>query len=190
MVETADVKKTISDAEKKMEKTVEATRKEFKNIRTGRASIGLVEGITVDYYNTPTPLKNLASISTPDARTIQIQPWDATALSDIERALLKSDLGLTPINDGKIIRMNLPTLTSERREELTKVIRKTAEEGRVAIRSARHDAIEAVKKMEKEKSLPEDASHLAQKDAQKLTDKYIALIDEALKQKETEIHQI
>jgi len=190
MVETADVQKVVSEMKKKMEKSLEATQKEFKNIRTGRASIGLVEGLHVDYYNTPTPLKGLANISTPDARTIAIQPWDATAINDIERAILKSQLGLTPINDGKMIRMSIPPLTDERRADLSKVIKKVAEEGRISIRNSRHEGIEAVKKLEKAKTIPEDQSHVAQKEIQKITDKYIALVDEALKHKETEIHTI
>jgi len=190
MAEAANVKKVIDETTKKMEKSLEATRKEFKNIRTGRASIALVEGITVDYYNTPTPLKGLANISTPDPKTISIQPWDITAINDVERAILKSDLGLTPVNDGKVIRMQIPPLTEERRSDLSKVVKKVAEEGRIAIRSARHDGIDQVKKFEKDKAIPEDASHAHQKDIQKVTDKFIALVDESLKQKEVEIHSI
>ncbi len=190
MVETMDVKKLLDETQKKMTRSLEATKKEFQNIRTGRASIALVEGVHVDYYNTPTPLKSLASISTPDPKTIAIQPWDPSGIGEIERAIQKSGLGLTPINDGKIIRMQIPSLTQERREELTKVIRKTAEEGRVAIRNARHEAVEQVKKLEKSKVIPEDMSHSSQKEIQKVTDKFIAQVDEALKHKETEIHAI
>jgi len=185
-----DVKRIVDDAEKKMVKAVEITKKEFLNIRTGRASIALVEGIQVDYYNTPTPLKGLANISTPDPKTIAIQPWDASVINEIERAILKSDLGLTPINDGKVVRISIPSLTEERRTELTKIIRKVAEEGRVGVRNARHEAIEHVKKLEKAKTLPEDSSHATQKDIQKHTDKLIVQIDEALKHKEAEIHSI
>lgn len=187
---TVDVKKVVQDIEKKMEKAVEATKHEFKNIRTGRASMALVEGLQVDYYNTPTPLKSLASITTPDPKTIAIQPWDISVVNEIERAILKSDLGLTPINDGKIVRMNIPPLTEERRAELTKVVRRVAEEGRVSVRNARHDGIEQVKKLEKAKTVPEDISHVAQKDIQKHTDRFIATIDESLKHKEIEIHAI
>jgi len=190
MVETVDVDKTISEMKKRMEKALEITKKEFKNIRTGRASIGLVEGIQVDYYNTPTPLKGMATISTPDAKTIAIQPWDPSVIADIERAILKSSLGLTPINDGKVIRMSIPPLTDERRQDLTKVVRKVAEEGRVSVRNARHEGIEHVKKLEKAKSIPEDKSHASQKDIQKVTDKYIAMVDESLKEKEAEINTI
>jgi len=190
MPEAANVKSVISTIEKKMEKSVEVTKREFKNIRTGRASIALVEGIQVDYYNTPTPLRSVANISTPDPRTITIQPWDASVLGEIEKALLKADLGLTPMNDGKLVRMSIPALTDERRDELTKVVRKTAEEGRVAVRNARHEGIDQVKKMEKDKTVPEDQSHSAQKDIQKVTDKHVSMLDEALKHKEAEIHQI
>lgn len=190
MVETLDTKKVIEDIQKKMSKAADATKKEFQNIRTGRASIALVEGIQVDYYNTPTPLKGLASITTPDPRTIAIQPWDPSVINDVERAILKSGLGLTPINDGKVVRMQIPTLTQERREELTKLVRKVAEEGRVSIRNARHEAVEQIKKFEKSKAIPEDISHASQKEVQKITDKFIVQVDEALKHKEAEIHAI
>lgn len=190
MVETIDSNKVVSEINKKMDLAVEVTKKEFKNIRTGRASIALVEGIQVDYYNTPTLLKGLSNITTPDAKTIAIQPWDITVINDIEKAILKSQLGLTPINDGKIIRMNIPPLTDERRVELTRVIRKVAEEGRISVRNARHEGIEQVKKLEKAKSIPEDKSHVAQKEIQKVTDKHTASIDEALKLKEVEINTI
>lgn len=190
MAEIIDVKKLAEEMKKKMTKGVESTKKEFQNIRTGRASIALVEGIQANYYNTPTPIKNLGTISTPDPKTIQIQPWDASAVGEIEKAILKSDLGLTPINDGKIIRIQIPSLTDERRNDLTKVIRKVAEEGRISIRNARHEAIEQVKKLEKAKTIPEDMSHSSQKEIQKITDQLISQIDEALKHKEAEIHAI
>lgn len=186
----ADVKKIIEETKKKMTKSLEATKKEFQNIRTGRASIALVEGVMVDYYNTPTPLKGVANISTPDPKTISIQPWDVTLIGEIERGIQKSGLGLTPINDGKVVRMSIPPLTDERREELTKLVRKVAEEGRVSIRNARHEGIETVKKFEKAKAVPEDISHATQKDIQKATDSFIAQVDEALKSKEGEIHAI
>lgn len=190
MVETLDVKKVIDDAQKKMAKALEVTKKEFQNIRTGRASIALVEGIQVDYYNTPTPLKGLATISTPDPKTIAIQPWDPSVVAEIERGILKSGLGLTPVTDGKVLRIQIPPLTEERREELTKLVRKVAEEGRISIRNARHEGIEQVKKLEKSKTIPEDMSHASQKEIQKHTDKFIAGVDESLKHKESEIHTI
>jgi len=190
MVETIDTQKVIDEMQKKMTKSTESTKKEFQNIRTGRASIALVEGIQVDYYNTPTPLKGLANITTPDPKTITIQPWDPSVVNDIERAILKSGLGLTPVNDGKIVRMQIPPLTEERREELSKLVKKVAEEGRVAVRNGRHEAVEQIKKLEKFKVIPEDRSHACQKEIQKITDKFIAQIDEALKHKEAEIHAI
>ena len=190
MAELIDTKSILNGAQQKMTKAVDVTKREFKNIRTGRASIALVEGIMVDYYNTPTPLKGLCNISTPDPKTIAITPWDPGIIGEIEKAIQKSDLGLTPMNDGKIVRLNIPGLTDERREELSKIIKKTAEEGRVSVRAARHEAIEHVKKMEKGKQLPEDQSHQAQKEIQKITDKFIAEVENALKQKEVEIHAI
>ena len=190
MIDITDVKKLAEETKRRMTKSVESTKKEFQNIRTGRASIALVEGISVNYYNTPTPIKNLGTISTPDARTIQIQPWDISAVAEIEKAILKSDLGLTPANDGKILRIQIPGLTDERRQELTKIIRRVAEEGRVSIRNTRHEAIEQVKKLEKAKTVPEDMSHVSQKEVQKFTDQFIEQLDQALKHKETEIHSI
>jgi ribosome recycling factor len=190
MVETMDVKKLVEETKKKMTKALDATKKEFQNIRTGRASTTLVEGILVDYYNTPTPLKGVANISTPDPKTIAIQPWEPSIIGEIERGILKSGLGLTPINDGKVVRMQIPPLTEERREELTKLVKRVAEEGRVSIRNARHEGIEQVKKLEKSKLVPEDMSHSTQKEIQKVTDSFIAQVDEALKQKENEIHAI
>ncbi|HOE69361.1 MAG TPA: ribosome recycling factor [Candidatus Omnitrophota bacterium] len=190
MADIPQVRNVVEDMKKKMMKGIEATKKEFQNIRTGRASIALVEGISVNYYNTPTPVKNLGTITTPDAKTIQITPWDATAVAEIEKSILKSDLGLTPVNDGKIIRIQIPSLTEERRTELTRVVRKVAEEGRVSIRNSRHEAIEQIKKFEKAKTIPEDVSFSSQKDIQKITDQVVGQIDELLKQKEAEIHSI
>ena len=185
-----ELKSVVDEMYKDMTKAVEATRKEFRNVRTGRASIGLVEGVQVNYYNTPTPLKNLANISTPDSKTIAISPWDLTALGDIEKAIQKADLGLNPMNDGKMLRIPVPSLTDERRVELSKLLRRVAEEGRVSVRNARHDAIEKIKKLEKAKVIPEDASHAGQKEVQKHTDKFIAEVDESLKQKEAEVHAV
>ena len=181
------IKDVIHDTEQKMKKTVEATQREFSTIRTGRASTALVEGVKVDYYGTQTPLKTLAAISTPDARLIMIQPWDKNVLGDIEKAILKSEIGITPTNDGKAIRLSVPSLTQERRAELDKILKKIAEDGRVSIRTARHTAIEHAKKLEKDKAATEDERFKAQEDIQKLTDKYIKEIDTALAAKEKEI---
>lgn len=190
MVDLMEMKKTIEESKKKMSKAADSTRHEFQNIRTGRASIALVEGMLVDYYNTPTPLKSLASISTPDARTIAIQPWDASVINEIDKAIQKSGLGLTPVNDGRVIRMQIPPLTDERRQELTRLVKKVAEEGRISVRNARHEAIEQLKKLEKSKAISEDESRTSQKEIQKLTDQFIREIDEALALKEKEINTI
>lgn len=181
------VKEIIHDAEMKMKKTVEATQREFATIRTGRASSALVDGVKVDYYGTPTPLKQLAAVSTPDVRLIVIQPWDKNILGEIEKAVQKSDIGIMPTNDGKVIRLSMPPLTTERRSELDKVLKKTAEDGHVSIRTARHSSIEHIRKAEKDKACTEDEKFKAQDDIQKLTDKYIKEIDNLLAGKEKEI---
>lgn len=177
----------IHDTEQKMKKTLEATQREFSTIRTGRASAALVESVRVDYYGAITPLRQLAAISTPDARTIMIQPWDKNSLGEVEKAILKSEVGITPTNDGKVIRLTVPPLTQERRAELDKVLKKIAEDGRISVRTARHSAIEHAKKLEKDKTATEDERFKAQEDIQKLTDKYIKDIDTALAGKEKEI---
>ncbi len=182
-----NTKEIIHDVETKMKKTVEATQREFSVIRTGRASSALVEGIMVNYYDTPTPLKQLAAISTPDARLIVVQPWDKTVMVEVEKAIMKSDIGITPTNDGKVIRLSIPPLTDERRAELDKILKKIAEDGRVSIRTARHAAIEHARKMEKDKQIAEDDRFNAQDEIQKLTDKYIKEIDNLLAVKEKEI---
>ena len=133
-----NIREIIHDAESKMKKTVESTQREFSTIRTGRASSALVEGIKVDYYGAPTPLKQLASISIPDARFIMVQPWDKTILPEVEKSILKSDIGITPVNDGKAIKLSIPPLTDERRAELDKILKKIAEDGRVSVRTTRH----------------------------------------------------
>lgn len=182
-----NAKEILHDAEMKMKKTVEATQREFSTIRTGRASTALVEGIKVDYYGALTPLRQVASIATPDARLILIQPWDKNALAEIEKAILKSEMGITPTNDGKAIRLSIPSLTTERRVELDKILKKIAEDGRVSIRTARHTSIENVRKSEKDKLIAEDEKFKTQEDVQKLTDKYIKEIDNLLAAKEKEI---
>ena len=181
------LKEVIHDTELKMKKTVEATQREFATIRTGRASSALVDGIKVDYYGAPTPLKQLAAVSTPDARLIIVQPWDKTILAEIEKSIMKSEIGITPTNDGKVIRLSVPPLTQERRVELDKILKKIAEDGRVSIRTARHTAVESVRKLEKDKVITEDAKFEGQEEIQKLTDKYIKEIDNLLAAKEKEI---
>jgi len=181
------VKEIMHDTETKMKKTLEATQRELATIRTGRASTTIVEGMKIDYYGTPTPLKQLAAVSAPDARLVVIQPWDKNAMAEIEKAILKSEIGITPTNDGKVIRLSIPPLTAERRGELDKVVKKIAEDGRVSLRTARHASIEHVRKSEKDKIITEDEKFKAQDDIQKLTDKYIKDIDNALAAKEKEI---
>ncbi|WP_414753230.1 ribosome recycling factor [Anabaena sp. CCY 9910] len=177
----------LAEAESKMQHTVEATQRAFNTIRTGRANASLLDKVLVDYYGSPTPLKSLANISTPDATTIQIQPYDKTSLNIIEKAISLSDVGLTPSNDGSAIRLNIPPLTSDRRKELVKLAAKYAEEGRVAIRNIRRDAIDSIRKQEKNAEVSEDEAKDQQDKLQKLTNKYTARIDELLTEKEKDI---
>ncbi|MFH1782089.1 MAG: ribosome recycling factor [Candidatus Omnitrophota bacterium] len=183
------LQKKIHDIEEKMKKAVDATVREFSEIRTGRANPSLVEGIMVEYYGTNTPLKQLASISIPEPRLIAIHPWDPTSIPLVEKAILKSQLGITPNNDGKIIRIAVPSLTRERCEELQKVLHRIAEQGRVSVRTVRRDGIDSIKKMEDSKEIPEDARFKGQDEIQKLTDKHSKKIDELLKDKEKELTQ-
>ena len=184
------MREVLKDAEDRMKKALVTLDKEFGRLRTGRASNSLLDGIRVDYYDTPTPLDQIASVSTPDSRTITIQPWDRKAFGDVEKAILKSDLGLTPVNDGKIIRISIPPLTEDRRKELVKVAKKYTEETKVAMRNIRRDANEALKKLKNDKKIAEDEMHKGQEDVQKLTDAYIAKSDEALGKKDKEIMEI
>lgn len=177
----------LADVESLMQKAIEATQRSFNTIRTGRANASLLDRVMVEYYGTPTSLKTLASINTPDASTITIQPFDRTSLNSIEKAISLSDLGLTPSNDGQIIRLNIPPLTSERRKEFAKMAAKFAEEGKVSIRNIRRDAIDSVRKQEKNSELPEDEARDLQDKIQKLTDKYAAKVDEVLAEKEKDI---
>lgn len=177
----------LSDAESHMQKAVEATQRAFNTIRTGRANATLLDRVMVEYYGSPTPLKSLANINTPDASTITIQPYDKTSLNVIEKAIQLSDIGLTPNNDGQVIRLNVPPLTSERRKEFVKMAGKFAEEGKVAIRNIRRDAVDSVRKQEKSSEISEDESKDLQDKIQKLTDKHITKIDELLAEKEKDI---
>jgi len=179
-----------SDLEAQMQKSIEATQRNFNTIRTGRASASLLDRIVVDYYGSPTPLKSLAGISTPDSSTITIAPYDISALQTIERAISLSDIGLTPSNDGKVVRLNIPPLTEERRKELVKMAGKLAEEGKVAIRNVRRDAVDEVRKQEKNNDISEDESRDLQDTVQKVTDKYVAKVDELLATKEKDITTI
>lgn len=174
----------------RMSRTIEALKKDLASIRTGRASLALLDGILVNYYDTPTPLPQLASLSIPESRQIAIQPWDPKTISDIEKAILKSDLGLTPMNDGKIIRMTIPPLTEERRKQLVKTVRKKTEEAKVALRNIRRDANEELKKLEKEKHISEDIVKKMHEEIQKITDSFISKADEVLENKEKEIMEV
>ncbi|WP_461834290.1 ribosome recycling factor [Desulfothermus sp.] len=184
------MEKVFKDCENRMKKAIEKLKRDFNKLRTGRASASLVEDILIDYYNTPTPLKQLASISIPDSRTIAIQPWDKNAMGDVEKGIMKSDLGLTPVNDGKMIRINIPPLTEERRKELVKVAKKYAEEAKIAIRNIRREGNETLKKMKNNKEITEDDLYNGQDEIQKITDKYIEKVDEIFKEKEKEIMEI
>jgi ribosome recycling factor len=180
-------KEILHSTEEKMKKALESVTREFSEIRTGRASPSLVEGLHVDYYGTPTLLKQLATISAPDVHLIVIQPWDITAIAEIEKAIMKSNLGITPSNDGKLIRLSIPPLSKERRQELAKVVHKMSEEGRVSLRTIRRDAKEHLERLEKDKAISEDDKFRGIDELQKLIDKYIAKVDELLKNKEKEI---
>jgi len=177
----------LADVEDNMTKTVDSTQRSFNTIRTGRANPSLLDRITVEYYGSPTPIKSLANISTPDASTITIQPFDRSSLNAIEKAISLSDVGLTPNNDGVLIRLNIPPLTADRRKELVKLAAKFAEEGKVAIRNIRRDSVDAVRKQEKAGELPEDEARDTQDKIQKLTDKYIARVEALLAEKEKDI---
>lgn len=170
-----------------MEKVIGALKKELKRVRTGRASLSLLDGIKVDYYGTLTPVNQLATLAVPESRLITIQPWDATVIKEIEKAILKSDLGLTPSSDGKIVRISIPPLTEQRRKELVKVVNKICEEYKVQVRNTRRDANEMIKDLKKDSEISEDEAFKAQDKVQKKTDEFIKLVDECYKEKEKEI---
>ncbi len=175
------------DTRESMDKTIASLDKELNRVRTGRANLSLLDGIRVDYYGTLTPLNQMASLSVPESRLITIQPWDATVIKEIEKAILKSDLGLTPSNDGKIIRIAIPPLTEERRKQLAKSVHKTCEDHKVAIRNLRRDANEMLKSLKKDGDISEDDAFRGQDQVQKITDEFIAQIDAIYKDKEKEI---
>lgn len=177
------------NAEERMDKAISALKRDLATLRAGRATPSLLDRIQVDYYGTPTPVNQLANINTPDSRTLMIQPWDKSSLAEIERAIQKSDLGLTPANDGSSIRLSIPPLTEERRVELVKMTKKFGEEAKVAIRNIRRDANDDIKKLEKT-DISEDESRRHQEDIQKATDKFIAEVDKVLAAKEKEIMEV
>ncbi|MCD6539726.1 MAG: ribosome recycling factor [Candidatus Omnitrophica bacterium] len=184
-----ELKKLFRETEEEMKKALLAVEREFSELRTGRANPKIVEGLRINYYGTPTLLKEIASISVPEARLILIHPWDPNVIKDIEKAIFESNIGITPSNDGKVIRLVVPPLSAERREELIKLARKIAEEGRVSVRTIRKEANQKLKDLEKERKISEDERFKAQEEIQKLTDKYIEEINKVLETKEKELQQ-
>jgi len=173
-----------------MQGAIDALKKEFAGIRTGRASMALLDGIVIDYYGTPTPVQQLASLTIPESRQIAIQPWEQKLIPEIEKAIMKSDLGLTPMNDGKTIRINIPILTEERRKQLVKLVKKRAEESKIAVRNIRRDSNEELKKLEKGEHISEDEVKKEHDEIQKITDSFIKKIDELAEHKEKEIMEV
>ena len=182
--------KIKKDAEERMQKAIASLKKDLGSVRAGRASVSILDKIQVDYYGSPTPINQMANVTTPDSRTIVIQPWDRSVLGDIEKAILKSDLGLTPGNDGSIIRIAIPALTEERRKELVKMVKKMGEESKIAVRNIRRDANDDLKKIEKDGTVSEDESRRMQEEIQKLTDKYIDEVDKVVTTKEKEVLEV
>jgi ribosome recycling factor len=185
-----DVALVLDEAKEGMEKSIRSFRIDLQRVRTGRANPAILDGVQVDYYGTPTPLNQLANLSAPDSRLIVISPYDKGALSEIERAILKADLGLTPTNDGKLVRIPIPALTEERRKELVKQIKKSAEHHKIGVREARRGAVSLLKDLESDGSVPKDERHRTEKAIQDLTDAKIAKLDEMTEQKEEEILQV
>ena len=177
----------LSDLHDKMNSSIEALKKEFVRLRTGRATPALLDGIRVNCYESQMPIDQVASISVPESRLITIKPWDQSVIKEIEKSILKSELGLTPMNDGKIIRINIPPLTEERRKELAKMAKKMAEEAKIAVRNHRRDANDIFKDLKNEKEISEDEMHSAQEEVQKITDDYISKVDKVTSEKEKEI---
>ena len=184
---TEDVLKEVS---RKMDQSLQALKRELVTLRTGRATPSLVEDLSVDYYGTPTPLKQIASISAPDARAIIVQPWDKQALREIEKSLMKSDMGFNPTNDGNIVTVPIPPLTQERRQDMVKLLKRKLEEGKVSVRNVRRDGLETLRKMEKDKNISQDENRRSQDQLQKTTDSHVKDIDQVGAAKETEIMQV
>jgi ribosome recycling factor len=188
--EYTNVDDVLSGADSRMGKAVEVMRRDLNSLRTGRATPALIENITIDYYGVPTPLNQMATISAPEARLIMVQPWDRQSLREIEKSLLKSDMGFNPSNDGTIIRIPIGLLSQERRKELVRVLKKRIEDGKIAVRNVRRDALEHLRSMERNKVLSQDNNRRAQERLQKTTDSYIAQMDQVSVEKETEIMQV
>lgn len=184
------VQETYQEVEHKMERSITALHKELARIRTGRASLALLDGITVDYYGAPTPVNQLATLAVPESRLITIQPWDKSQIGLIEKAIQRSDLGLTPVNDGKLIRLAIPPLTEERRKDLVKQVKKIGEETKIAIRNVRREGNDQLKSQEKDKQISEDENRRGQEQIQKITDTFIAKVDDILQAKEREVMEV
>lgn len=184
------LEEVYEEVERKMERSIEALRKDLSRIRTGRASLALLDGISVDYYGAATALNQMATLAVPESRLITIQPWDRTQIGSIEKAIQRSDLGLTPTNDGALIRLSIPPLTADRRKDLVKQVKKVGEESKIALRNVRRDGNDMLKSLEKEKLVSEDDWRRGQDQVQKITDRYIAQIDEILQSKEHEVMEV
>ena len=180
----------LAEAERKMGQSIEAMRRDISTLRTGRATPALIEDLSVDYYGSPTPLKQIASISAPDARAIMVQPWDRQALRDIERSLTQSEMGFTPSNDGNVITVPIPPLTQERRQEMVRLLKRKAEDSKVAVRNVRREGIDSLRKMEREKAISQDENRRSQDSLQKTTDAHVKTIDEVAATKEAEIMEV
>ncbi len=184
------VEDVLAEAERKMGQSIEAMRRDISTLRTGRATPALIEDLSVDYYGTPTPLKQIASISAADARAIMVQPWDKQALRDIERSLTQSEMGFNPSNDGNVITVPIPPLTRERRQEMVKLLKRKSEDSKVAVRNVRRDGVESLRRMERDKSISQDENRRSQETLQKTTDAHVKSIDEVAATKEAEIMQV
>ena len=181
------IESIYDETRESMGKAVNALKTELKRVRTGRASLSILDGIKVDYYDTPTPLNQMATLAVPESRLITIQPWDVSVIKDIEKAILKSDLGLTPVNDGKLIRISIPPLTEERRKEIVKLVHKMCEDKKIVVRNTRRDSNEMLKMLKKDGDISEDDSFKAQDKVQKITDEHVGIVDDTFKNKEKEI---
>ena len=186
----AAIEDFLADARRRMDKSIESTKTEFNSIRTGRASAALLDRVTIDYYGTPTPLKNMATINTPEPRMLTVQPFDPSSVKAIERAIQETDLGLTPSNDGKVIRLPIPQLTEERRKELVKLVRKYGEDGKIAIRNVRRDVMKHLEELVKNGEVGDDEERRAEGQVQKLTDEHTKTIDDLLRHKESDIMEV
>jgi ribosome recycling factor len=184
------IDEVLSEARTAMDKAVKSLKREMAKVRTGRASVSLLDDIKVDYYGVPTPLSQVATLSVPEARLITVQPWEKNLIPDIEKAIFKADLGLTPSSDGQLIRLPVPALTEERRREMVKIIKRMAEDAKISVRNARRDANETLKMLEKEKEITEDDLKRSEKDVQQLTDEFVATIDSIVQSKEKEVMEV